>query len=71
MWMSCFIGGVGLETLIAAYQLGALCFIIGAMVILATKADYISLLSAKAIDQAGFWYTWFIVICNDSSSIKS
>lgn len=62
MWMTCFIGGGALATLIGAHKLGALFFIIGAMVILATKAEYISLLNAKAIDQTWFWGIQLVIL---------
>ncbi|APC11752.1 dimethyl sulfoxide reductase anchor subunit [Providencia rettgeri] len=66
MWMTLLVGGGALAILLGAQRLGALAFLIGAVIIFATRAAYVSFLGETgpeiSAEQAGFWSFQLVVL---------
>lgn len=66
MWMTLFVGGGALAILMGAQRLGSMAFLLGAIIIFATRAAYISFLGETgpviSAEQAGFWAFQLVVI---------
>lgn len=66
MWMTLFVGGGALAILMGAQRLGSMAFLLGAVIIFATRAVYISFLGETgpeiSAEQAGFWGFQLVVL---------
>lgn len=66
MWMTLFVGGGALAILMGAQRLGSMAFLLGAVIIFATRAMYISFLGETgpeiSAEQAGFWGFQLVVL---------
>ncbi|WP_369311288.1 dimethyl sulfoxide reductase anchor subunit family protein [Providencia rettgeri] len=66
MWMTLFVGGGALAILMGAQRLGSIGFLLGAIIIFATRAAYVAFLGetgpALSAEQAGFWAFQLVVI---------
>ncbi len=66
MWMTLLVGGGALAIAIGARQLGTLSFVVGALVIFATRAGYQGFLSDTgpllSVEQSGFWGFQLVIL---------
>lgn len=66
MWMTLLIAGGALAILFGAQRLGAMTFLIGSIIIFATRAAYVSFLGETgpeiSAEQAGFWSFQLVVL---------